>query len=144
MKLHRLKILIFLHLQHFPMKSRGWRSTICKWGGVNILGPKHTFIGEDVIFDTNYPKDITLIFCISPYYKRSDFKEYKPLFEIAGRNNIPVLDYITDSAICTDPSLFSDGTHLNKAGAEKYSRIVVSDIKGLLNSGRHEDFDSID
>ena len=36
MKLSRIKKLIFLHLQHLPMKSRGWRPTLCKWGGVNI------------------------------------------------------------------------------------------------------------
>lgn len=42
------------------MKSRGLRSTICKWGGVNILDPKHTFVGEGVIFDTNYPQDIVI------------------------------------------------------------------------------------
>lgn len=60
MKLIRLKKLFFLHLQHLPMKSNGWRSQICKWGGVNILDPKHTFIGEDVIFDTNYPEDIII------------------------------------------------------------------------------------
>lgn len=80
-------------------------------------------------------KGITLIFCISPYYKRSDLKEYEPLFDIADRNNIPVLDYSTEPTICNDPSLFSDGTHLNKAGAEKYSRTVVSDIKDLMLSG---------
>ena len=33
MKLSRIKKLIFLHLQHLPMKSRGWRPTLCKWGG---------------------------------------------------------------------------------------------------------------
>lgn len=60
MKLSRLKKLIFLHLQHLPMKSRGWRSTVCKWGGVNVVNSSKTFIGEDVIFDTNYPEDITL------------------------------------------------------------------------------------
>lgn len=60
MKLQRIKKLFFLHLQHLPIKSKGWRSTICKWGGVNILDPKHTFIGEDVIFDTNFPEDITI------------------------------------------------------------------------------------
>lgn len=60
MKLSRIKKLIFLHLQHLPMKSRGWRPTLCKWGGVNIKCPKKTFIGEDVIFDTNYPEDIVI------------------------------------------------------------------------------------
>lgn len=58
MKLSRIRKLIFLHLQHMPLKSRGWRSTVCKWGGVSIKDPLNTFIGEDVIFDTNYPEDI--------------------------------------------------------------------------------------
>lgn len=58
MKLKRLCMLFFLHLQHLPMKSRGWRPMICKMGGVNVINPKKTFIGEDVTFDTNYPQDI--------------------------------------------------------------------------------------
>ena len=29
-------------------------------GGVNIVNAKKTFIGENVIFDTNYPEDITI------------------------------------------------------------------------------------
>ncbi len=33
MKLSRIRKLIFLHLQHLPMKSRGQRATICKLGG---------------------------------------------------------------------------------------------------------------
>lgn len=60
MKLSRLKKLVFLHLAKFPMKSRGWRSTMCKWGGVNVQNPKKTFIGEGVIMDTNYPEDIII------------------------------------------------------------------------------------
>ena len=60
MKLSRLRKLFFLHLQHLPMKSRGWRARVCKWGGVNIENPSKTFIGEGVVFDTNYPEDITI------------------------------------------------------------------------------------
>ena len=60
MTLKRLKMLLFLHLQHLPMPSTGWRPLCCKWGGVNVLDYKHTFIGEDVLFDTNYPQDITI------------------------------------------------------------------------------------
>lgn len=33
---------------------------MCKWGGVNVLCPQKTFVGENVTFDTNYPEDITL------------------------------------------------------------------------------------
>lgn len=60
MKLSRINKLIFLHLANLPMKSRGWRPAFCKLGGVNIVNPAKTFIGEDVTFDTNYPFDITI------------------------------------------------------------------------------------
>ena len=40
MKLSRIKKLIFLHLQHLPMKSRAWRPTICKWGGKRKMPEK--------------------------------------------------------------------------------------------------------
>lgn len=52
--------LIFLNLQHFPMPSLGWRSMICKWGGVNIMNPKKTEIGTNVVFDTMAPENITI------------------------------------------------------------------------------------
>ena len=42
------------------MKSKGVRSLIVKYAGVNIPYPKETFVGEHVIFDTNYPDFITL------------------------------------------------------------------------------------
>ena len=60
MRISRIVKLVFLHLQHLPMKSKCWRPAVCKWGGVNVLCPKKTFIGEDVLFDTNYPEDITI------------------------------------------------------------------------------------
>ena len=56
----RLRKIIFLHLQHLPMPSLGWRSRVCKWGGVNILNPKKTEIGTNVVFDTMSPENITI------------------------------------------------------------------------------------
>ena len=56
----RLKNLVFLHLQHLPMPSRKYRPLFAKWGGVNVLNFRNTFIGENVIFDTNYPNDIII------------------------------------------------------------------------------------
>lgn len=60
MKFSRIKKLFFLHLGKFPMPSRGWRSRVYKWGGVTIINPRNTFIGEDVFVDTNYPEDIII------------------------------------------------------------------------------------
>ena len=71
MNILRIKKLIFLHLQHLPMKSRAWRPLVCKWGGVQIISPKRTFIGEGVIFDTNYPQDIFQWPVVQPAQKRA-------------------------------------------------------------------------
>lgn len=61
MKLKRIVMLVFLNLQKMGVwKSRGHRATIAKMGGVSILHPSKTFIGEGVIFDTNYPYDIVV------------------------------------------------------------------------------------
>lgn len=60
MQLSRLRKLMFLHLAHLPMKSRGWRALIVKMGGVKIENPQKVFIGEEVTFDTNYPEDIII------------------------------------------------------------------------------------
>lgn len=56
----RLRKLIFLNLQHLPMPSLGWRARVCKWGGVNIINPKKTEIGTNVVFDTLAPENITI------------------------------------------------------------------------------------
>lgn len=52
MKLSRIKKLVFLHLQHLPMKPRGWRPTLCKWGGVIVAGSPAKIIGYTK--DLNY------------------------------------------------------------------------------------------
>lgn len=60
MKLSRLRKLIFLHLAHLPMPAKGWRSRVYKWGGVQVINPKKTFMGEGIAIDTNYPEDIII------------------------------------------------------------------------------------
>ena len=42
------------------MPSTKWRPLVCKWGGVTIKDYKHTFIGENVVFDTNFPQDVII------------------------------------------------------------------------------------
>lgn len=42
------------------MPSRKYRAYFAKWGGVKVTDCKQTFIGEQVIFDTNYPEDIII------------------------------------------------------------------------------------
>ena len=56
----RIIKLFFLTLQHLPMPSLGWRSRLCKLGGVNIVNPSNTEIGTQVVFDTMAPERITI------------------------------------------------------------------------------------
>lgn len=42
------------------MRSKGCRPLFVKMGGVNVKNSNKTFIGEDVLFDTNFPEDITI------------------------------------------------------------------------------------
>ena len=60
MNIRRIKNLIFLHLQRFPLKSKKIRPVFVKLGGVNVVNCKNTFIGENVCFDTNYPENIEI------------------------------------------------------------------------------------
>lgn len=61
MTLRRIKMLIFLNLQKISLwRSRGHRPSLARLGGVHVLNPSKTFIGEGVIFDTNYPDDIII------------------------------------------------------------------------------------
>lgn len=60
MNINRLRMLIFLHLSRLPLRSRGWRPFVLSLAGVQFENYAATFIGEGVIFDTNYPDDIYL------------------------------------------------------------------------------------
>lgn len=61
MKIKRIRTLIFLHFSRFHfIKSMYYRPLFAKWGGVKVINPAKTFIGDSVIFDTNYPDMITI------------------------------------------------------------------------------------
>lgn len=99
MKLSRLKKLIFLHLQHLPMKSNGHRPLIIKMGGINIKNYKKTFIGENVVFDTNYPQDITIEEGVTLTVGCVIITHFLEIDDNVRRR--PVAEYLEDGEICT-------------------------------------------
>ena len=61
MRIKRIRMLIFLHFSRSRfIKSMYYRPLLAKWGGVKVINPIKTFIGDSVIFDTNYPDMITI------------------------------------------------------------------------------------
>ncbi len=56
----RLKGLFFLHLQHGLWPGHYFRPLLVKWAGVDVVDPSSTFIGENVVFDSVHPNNITI------------------------------------------------------------------------------------
>lgn len=74
-----------------------------------------------------------LIFTVSPLYKSGmkAMEAYKPLYLLAEKHEIPVLNHFTDTAFINDKTLFWDSFHMNRKGAERYTRTIVKEIKFL-------------
>ena len=112
MKLSRLKKLFFLYLSHLPMPSRGWRSRVIKWAGVKVLDAKNTFIGANIIFDTNFPEDIIIesgvritVGCIF----LSHFLDVKTDTYLRGKIRVSKNAYIGCSTIICKPVTIGEG-----------------------------------
>lgn len=58
---------------------------------------------------------------------------YQFTTEICQKYTPPLhyLDYSSEKSISTDYSLFHDATHLNSYGAEKFTKILIADLKKL-------------
>ena len=76
--------------------------------------------------------DCLLIYTISPSYQYVNPHEYDVVREICKKESIPLLEYLNDSGFVKKKELFYDETHLNDSGAQKFTRIVASDVKKLL------------
>lgn len=78
-------------------------------------------------------KAIPLLLVASPALGASDSGKYDGCRDIANEYQIPFYDFYADARFSTNPSLFHDQVHLNSAGAQKYTLILLSkDVATLL------------
>ncbi|MCM1312934.1 MAG: hypothetical protein NC206_04670 [Bacteroides sp.] len=75
---------------------------------------------------------IKLVFAISPQYKNTSDAVCAPLFDIAGKYDIPVLNHFCDTSFVNNRSLFYDSVHMNRNGATEYSKLIAGELKTLL------------
>ena len=112
MKLSRIRKLIFLHLAHLPMPAKGWRSTVYKWGGVKVVNPKKTFMGDSVVVDTNYPEDITIeegVRLTSGCKIVTHFLSIKPYKYVRGKVHIKKGAYLGMNTLIVKPVTIGEG-----------------------------------
>lgn len=73
-----------------------------------------------------------LIFFVSPSYGRQNGRSYALLRKICRENNIPYVDYSGSGRFCGKDRLFADDLHLNRIGADDYSRMVAEILRKLI------------
>ena len=79
-------------------------------------------------------KKIHLITVISPYYGIYDEGESSiPIIsKICSQEDIVFLDYSQDKYFLDHPEMFKDQSHLNHHGAERYTGILINNLRDVL------------
>lgn len=73
-----------------------------------------------------------LIFATSPSYKKTYNGNYQPFEELAKEYNIPFFQFYCDTTINLKREYFFDSVHMNKDGADDFSRIFASQLRKYL------------
>ena len=80
---------------------------------------------------------VKVVFVYAPFYvggrkKVVNLQEFYSLFESVAREyNVTILDYL-ENDICTDTAFFYNAMHLNRRGAEKFTRMLARDLDSIL------------
>ncbi len=136
----------YLGLKHYNFQPayKGYRPEEEKWNGTELskLSKIESLMDETTIllfenYLTHCKKfNIKVVMVNTPiYYVASQKLENKNKFNdlisgISKKYNVPYLDYTNDS-ICFDTVNFSVAVHLNKKGAEIFSRKLANDLKAM-------------
>lgn len=73
-----------------------------------------------------------LVFFVSPSYGQTARTEYyAALVRFCRRNDVPLFYHENDRGYVFNPKLFKDAAHLNEAGAQRYTRQVIREIRSL-------------
>lgn len=71
---------------------------------------------------------VKIIFVVSPTWYGSSNDTYQPIKEICHRRKIHFLDYSIDKKYIHQYQYFKDGTHLNDAGADEFTRDLIKEL----------------
>ena len=132
----------------YDYKIKGFGPSDRPWDGSYLEQHDEFHYGEDLIairlFDNYlakaYAENIRVIFVYAPIYievtnRMVDLEGMYQMYDsIAGKYNIPVLDYTFDP-MSYDTTFFFEPVNLNRTGAELFSVKLAHDIDSLLKFG---------
>ena len=123
---------------------KGYNAHDLKWNGEEfakvesiLFKPDKQLVDQFDCFLSDLRKDRTKVILVSsPIYSGvtkktknlSAFYDFRNYF--SKKYNIPTLDYISDP-ICDDTTYFYNATHLNKKGAELFTKKLCHDLDSL-------------
>ena len=94
----------------------------------------------DKIIDLCQRENITLIFTISPHYTITDTNNWKnELIAKVRSRNVQIIDYEQDIYFLEHGELFNEPFHLNEVGVAVYNKMVISDLKKVINAKKTSD-----
>lgn len=69
-----------------------------------------------------------LMVVVSPMWYGQDVRRFEPILKICQKYDIPFVDYSNNKKYVHQNVYFYNGTHLNRIGAETFTRDFISDI----------------
>lgn len=85
------------------------------------------------LIEESSAQNCKIVFVVSPVFQgRSTAEYYEPEFNIIKDYGLPILNHLNDGGFINDPTLFQDYTHLNKDGAYKFTEIIISEIRPIV------------
>lgn len=77
-----------------------------------------------------------IVFMVSPYYGNSVINSYYAVIKrLCFKYNVPFIDHEGDKDF-QDPKYFCNEAHLNRIGAEKYSKLIVPEIRDIFSNNK--------
>jgi len=78
--------------------------------------------------------NIKLVFMVSPSYLTTKNDTYTYIEEFSQEKGISYINHLCDSSFNRNKDLFSDKSHMNKYGAECYTKTIVGEIKKIIEN----------
>lgn len=79
-------------------------------------------------------KGTQLIFMVSPIYKGDKDSAYEAIIRLAESEKIPFFYHYNDKEISFNREYFYDSAHMNKNGAECYTKKIIDEIRKCINN----------
>lgn len=84
------------------------------------------------LIESTKKQHIKLVFTVAPWYHGGYDEEYSLIRKICRDKDVSLLYHQNETLICNNRKYFKDPGHLNHTGAQKYTKIVASEIKKML------------